>query len=190
MSLRQKISPCSSVGKESAQKVGDPDSTPGLGRSPREGNGKPLQYSWLENPMDKGAWRASPWGHKSKTRLGDKTTTMPKMNLAMDLTPFTKINSKETTDLNVKLKTTKSCAQLCQTLGPHRLWPARLFCPWNFPGKNTGVDCHFLLQGIFQTQGSNLYLFCFLHWQADFLPLAPPRKQRRKVRWLDMAVTS
>ena len=33
--------------------------------------------------------------------------------------------------------------------------PARLFCPWDFPGKNTRVDCHFLLQGIFQTQGSN-----------------------------------
>ena len=44
----------------------------------------------------------------------------------------------------------------------------RLFCPWNFPGKNTGVDCHFLLQWIFPTQGSNLHL---LHWQADSLPL-------------------
>ena len=31
--------------------------------------------------------------------------------------------------------------------------PARLLCPWNFPGKNTGTDCHFLLQGIFPTQG-------------------------------------
>ena len=35
------------------------------------------------------------------------------------------------------------------------LEPARLPCPWNFPGKNTGVGCHSLLQGIFQTQGSN-----------------------------------
>ena len=33
--------------------------------------------------------------------------------------------------------------------------PARLLCPWDFPGKNTGVGCHFLLQGIFLTQGSN-----------------------------------
>ena len=32
--------------------------------------------------------------------------------------------------------------------------PARLLCPWNFPGKNTGGGCHFLLQGIFPTQGS------------------------------------
>ena len=41
----------------------------------------------------------------------------------------------------------------------------------NFPGKNTGAGCHFLLQGIFLTQGSNSHLLCLLHWQADFLPL-------------------
>ena len=39
-----------------------------------------------------------------------------------------------------------------------RGWPARLLCPWDFPGKNTGVGCHFLLQGIFPTQGSNFGL--------------------------------
>ena len=38
---------------------------------------------------------------------------------------------------------------------PHRLQPTRLLCPWNSPGKNTGVGCHSLLQGIFPTQGSN-----------------------------------
>ena len=36
-------------------------------------------------------------------------------------------------------------------LRPHGLWPARLLCPWNSPGKNTGMGCHFLLQGIFLT---------------------------------------
>ena len=41
------------------------------------------------------------------------------------------------------------------SLRPHGLWPARLHCPWDFPGKNTGLGCHFLLQGIFLTQGSN-----------------------------------
>ena len=40
----------------------------------------------------------------------------------------------------------------------HGLKPARLLCPWNSSGKNTGVNCHALLQGIFQTQGSNLSL--------------------------------
>ena len=52
-----------------------------------------------------------------------------------------------------------------------------LLCPWNFPGKNTGVGCHFLLQGIFLTQGSNPHLLHRLHWQTDSLPLAPPGKR-------------
>ena len=43
--------------------------------------------------------------------------------------------------------------------------------PLDFPGKNTGMDCHFLLQGIFLTQGSNPSLLCLLNWQADSLPL-------------------
>ena len=45
--------------------------------------------------------------------------------------------------------------------------------PWDFPGKNTGVGCHFLLQGIFPTQGRNLSL---PHWQVDSLPSEPPGK--------------
>ena len=45
---------------------------------------------------------------------------------------------------------------------------------WNFPGKNTGVDCHFLLQGIFPTQRSNSCLLHLLCWQACSLPLVPP----------------
>ena len=48
-------------------------------------------------------------------------------------------------------------------LWPHGLYPARLLCPWNFPGKNIGVCCHFLLQGIFLTQRSNPRLFHLLH---------------------------
>ena len=49
---------------------------PGSGRSPGEGNGNPLQYSCLENPMDRRAWQAtySPWGRKSRTRLSDFTS--------------------------------------------------------------------------------------------------------------------
>ena len=51
-----------------------------------------------------------------------------------------------------------------------------LLCPQDSPGKNTGVGCHALLQGIFPTQGSNQRSLCLLHWQAGSLPLAPPRK--------------
>ena len=57
-------------------------------------------------------------------------------------------------------------AQSCPTLQPHGLQPTRLLSPWDFPGKNTGVDCHFLLQESFPTQGLNLSLL-----QVDSLPL-------------------
>ena len=53
----------------------------------------------------------------------------------------------------------------------HGLQPTKLLCPWNFSGKNTRTGCHFILQGIFLTQGSNLCLLCLLNWQADSLPL-------------------
>ena len=49
------------------------------------------------------------------------------------------------------------------------LQPARLLCPWGFPGKSPGVGCHFLLQEIFLNQGLNPHV---LHWQADSLPLS------------------
>ena len=61
---------------ESAYKAGDPGSTLGLGRSPGEGNGKPLQYSCLENPLDEGAWWAAVHGvAKSWTQLSNFTFT-------------------------------------------------------------------------------------------------------------------
>ena len=51
--------PGSSDGKETAYNAGDPDSIPGLGRSPGGGHGNPLQYSCLENSMNRGAWFAA-----------------------------------------------------------------------------------------------------------------------------------
>ena len=55
--------PSGSDGKEPDYNAGDPGSTPMLERSPGEGNGNPVQYSCLENPVDRGAWQAtySPW---------------------------------------------------------------------------------------------------------------------------------
>ena len=62
--------PGGSDSKESTYNVGDPGSIPGLGRSPGDGNGYPLQYSYLENSMDRGAWRATVHGvAKSQTQL-------------------------------------------------------------------------------------------------------------------------
>ena len=63
----------SSDDKESACNAGDPGLIPGSGRSPGEGNGNPLQYSWLKNPMDRGAWQATALRvTKNQTRLRDK----------------------------------------------------------------------------------------------------------------------
>ena len=53
-----------------------------------------------------------------------------------------------------------SCSVISNSLQTHRL-----LCPWNFPGRNTVVGFHFLLQGFFPTQGSNLCLLLLLHWR-------------------------
>ena len=66
--------PCSSFGKESACNAGDLGSIPELRRSSEEGNGNPLQYSYLGNPMDRGAWRATALGVK---RAGHDLWTQP-----------------------------------------------------------------------------------------------------------------
>ena len=64
--------PSGSDGKASAYDAGDPGSIPGWGTSPEEGNGNPLQYSCLENPMDGGSWWAIVHGvAKSWTQLSD-----------------------------------------------------------------------------------------------------------------------
>ena len=56
-------------------------------------------------------------------------------------------------------------------------------CPWDSPDKNTAVGCHALLQGIFQTPGSNLLILYLLHWQERSLPLAPPGKPWKVPEW-------
>ena len=67
--------PGGSDGEESACNAGDQGSIPGSGRSPGEGNGNALQYSCLENSMDRGAWRATVHGvAKSWTRLKTLST--------------------------------------------------------------------------------------------------------------------
>ena len=62
------------------------------------------------------------------------------------------------------------------SLRPHGLQPTRILCQWDYPGKNTGVGCHALHQGIFPTQRTNP---CLLRWQVRSLPLAPPGKPPR-----------
>ena len=64
---------------------------------------------------------------------------------------------------------------MSNSLRPHGQYPTRLLCPWDFPGRNTWVGCHFLLQGIFPTQGWNPHL---LHWQANSSPLCHLGKEK------------
>ena len=64
---------------------------------------------------------------------------------------------------------------VCDSLQPYRLQPTRLLCPWNFPGKNTRVGSHSLLQGIFPTQGLNLGL---LHCMQILYHLSHQRSPR------------
>ena len=77
--------PGSSNGKESACSAGDLGLIPGLGRSPGEGNGNPLQYSCLENPMDRGAWRVTVHGvarvrHDLATKPSPQALTLKEPN--------------------------------------------------------------------------------------------------------------
>ena len=69
-------------------------------------------------------------------------------------------------------------------LWPHGLWPARLLCAWDFPGKNAGAGCHTLLPRIFLTQESNPYLLHLLHCRRCFTAKAqgkPSSSQLQRV---------
>ena len=65
---------------------------------------------------------------------------------------------------------------MLDSLWNYELKPARFFCSWDSPGKNTEVHCHAFLQGILPNQGSNPHLLRLLHWQVGSLPLALPGK--------------
>ena len=66
--------------------------------------------------------------------------------------------------------------QSCLFVTPWTVCSPHLLCPWDFPGQNTGVGCHFLLKGIFLTQELNPCLLRLLNWQAGSLSLEPPGK--------------
>ena len=70
----------------------------------------------------------------------------------------------------MKVKVSVSCSVVSDSLRPHGLQPSRLLCPWDSPGKNTGVGCHALLQGIVLTQGLNPGL---LHHRRILCRLSP-----------------
>ena len=70
-----------------------------------------------------------------------------------------------------------NCFMSCPTLcNPMDCTTHRLLCPWDSLGKNIGVSCHALLQGIFLTQRFSLCLLYLLHWQGCSLPIVAPEK--------------
>ena len=79
--------------------------------------------------------------------------------------------------IHLQTKTRAQFLNRVQLCDPINCSP-QLVCPWDSPGKNTGVGCYFRLQGIFPTQGSNPRL---LQWQADSLPLSHQGSPQTKV---------
>ena len=76
------------------------------------------------------------------------------------------------------------CAESLQSsLTPCKPMDCRLLYPWDSPGKNTRVACHFLLEGIFLAQRSNPCLLCLLHWQVGSSPLVSPGKPLKHIHY-------
>ena len=118
--------------RSSACNVGDLGSIPGPGRSPGEGNGNPLQYSCLENPMDRGAWWAAVHRvAKSRTQLSDFTFTFFPIGL------FPSSSFIELDSINLGFLA-------LMFLNSHYLWPCigrLLFLPGEFQGRGSLVGC-------------------------------------------------
>ena len=133
-----------------------------------EGNGIPLQYSCLENPLDRGAWKAAVHGvPKSRTRLSDFTFTFHFYALEKEMATHSSVLAwrlsgkgepgglpsmgshrvgHDWSNLAAAAAASAVVAKSClNLLGPYGLKPARLLCPWDFPGKKTGVGCDFFL---------------------------------------------
>ena len=134
---------------DNAGDIRDTGSIPGSGRFPGGGHGNLLHYSCLENPMDRGVWQ-------TMVHRWDTIWFSAKMH-------FT-----------AKYKSV-SCSVMSDFFWPLGEKPARFFYPWHSPLKNTGMDSHFLLQGIFPSQGLNLglphcrqILYCLSHQASPY----------------------
>ena len=126
-----------SDGKESACKAGDLGLIPGSGRSPEEGNYNPLQYSCLENSIDRETWQGPVHGvAKSQTPLSD-------YHFSVFIFFFLKAlpNDGKSTLIIIFLPLWCWIIRMCVCAPLHPTLcnsMARLLCPWDFPGKNTG----------------------------------------------------
>ena len=151
-------------------------------------------YDWATDIQCSDKWEASWW----KVKLNPRTVPYTKINSKdpnkkvthtntrkRDISKFVTSSAIKCRFINLTLKTfmcryntnlhAKCSAVKCECKLSH-VRIAKFCYLWNFPGKNTGVSCHFLLQGILPIQRWNLSLLCLLHWQMDTLPWAPPGK--------------
>ena len=120
-------------------------------------------------------------GHEFEQTLGDSEG---QGSLACCI-PWDCKESNTTQRLNNNLlKERVSHSVVSDSLQPHGLQPARLLCPWNFPGKNTEVGCHSLLQGIFPSQGLDPDL---LHCRQI---LCHPSHHRSHINFIDISIYS
>ena len=169
---------------------------PGLGRSSGGGNGNPLQYSCLENPVDRGVWWATVCGVPKRRTQPSNWARMCYQFCILFLLIYLAVLGLSCgkcslfcscyccgiQTLSFSMQNLVPCPGIeprpwqwkCQFLTNDAfmiscfsrvwlfvmLWTVPL-CPWDSLGKNTGVSCHFLFQGIFPTQGANPNL---LHW--------------------------
>ena len=173
--------PGGSYSKESACNVGDLGSIPGLRRSPGGGHKNPFQCSCLENPHGQRSLVGySPWGRKESDKTEQLSTAQhcAWQNNKMVYYYYTNCDAKINLLFNLALGCVCAKAlQLCPTLcNPMACSPPGSSVHGDSPGKNTGVGCHALPQGIFRTQGSNPGLLHLLHWQVGSLPPALPGK--------------
>ena len=143
----------------------DVGSIPGMGRSPGGGHGSPLQYLCLENPMDRGAWRATVHGAaKSRSQLSTSTHTFEERERTTSAgEPGTSPSSP-------------GAGPWCRGVFSHFSRVQLFVTPWTIACQaplsigfsrqgywSTGVRCHFFLQGCFLTHGSNPHLLHLLH---------------------------
>ena len=141
-----------------------------------EGNGNPLQCSCLENPRDGGAWWAVVYGvAQSRTRLKRLSSSNSSSRELQRFQELCVRNQRQrlTYVFSIIPCLMRACSVVSDSLQPHGLQMTKFLCPLDSPGKNTGVGCHFLLQGNLPNPGIKPGSPALL---ADSLPPEPPGK--------------
>ena len=124
---------------------------------------------WTEEPG-----REALWGWKSDTTEQLNWTERIIFNLISQATEA--INKADRSGIDIFFVVIKSLSCIWLFCNPMYCNPPSSFCPWSFLGKNTGMGCHFLLQGVFLTQVLNPRL---LYWQVDSLPVSHQASPRQ-----------